>query len=41
MTTRTLSRVAVLGDARILRQGRTSALLRMRLMDHIDMIGTM
>src|SRR5712691_7571533 len=38
MAAGTISPVAVLRDARILRQGLRSALLRTRLMDEIDMI---
>ena len=41
MAVGTISFVAVLRDARILRQALRSALLRMRLMDDIDMIRTM
>ena len=41
MATGTISPVAVLRDARILRQALKSALLRTRLMDDIDMIHTM
>jgi len=41
MAAGTISRVAVLRDARILRQALRSALLRTRLMDDIDMIFTM
>ncbi len=41
MAAGTISPVAVLRDARILRQALRSALLRTRLMDDIDMIRTM
>jgi hypothetical protein len=41
MATGTISPVAVLRDARILRQALRSALLRTRLKDEIDMIITM
>jgi len=41
MAVGTISLVAVLRDARILRQALKSALLRTRLMDGIDMIRTM
>ncbi len=40
MAAGTISRVAVLRDARILRQALRSALLRTRLTDDIDMIFT-
>jgi len=40
MAAGTISLVAVLRDARILRQGLRSALLRTRLKDDIDMICT-
>jgi len=41
MAAGTISPVAVLRDARILRQALRSALLRTRLMDDIDVISTM
>jgi len=40
MTAGTIPFVAVLRDARILRQALRSALLRTRLMDDVDMIRT-